>query len=460
MHALNGVSLVIHRNEYTAIMGPSGSGKSTLMNIIGCLDTPTAGDYWLNGTQVSRMTDVDLARVRNREIGFVFQTFNLLPRMTALGNVMLPLMYGGVTRTERQRRAVAAMDRVQLADRMQHRPNQLSGGQRQRVAIARALVTEPALLLADEPTGNLDSRTGAEVMALFETLHAEGQTIVVVTHDPDIASRAQPSDRAARRRRRVRSKYAGAVRAGGGGGGGGACRRRSRGGRMSACFGRCLVAAGFGALAVVAGLVAPAAALAEPRPITLEEAVQSAQQNALVMIQAQGQSRTASAGVRQAWGAFIPSLSLSYGVNRALPAGERTRVENGQVVILPAEPWSYNGGSERQRRAVRGRPAVLRSAPGQGARAHVADVNEIVAALQRVARGQAAVLRRAGRARGAGRRPAQLEQAQQQRRRRRWPAPGRASATRSDSLRAEIQVRNGGSRCSTPRRARASPTRR
>src|SRR5881396_756733 len=191
VRALRGVDIAIGRNEYVAIMGPSGSGKSTLMNLIGCLDTPTAGEYWLNGTLVSSMSDDALARVRNKEIGFVFQTFNLLPRATALHNVELPLVYAGVGSEERKRRAKEALARVQLADRMDHRPNELSGGQRQRVAIARALVNNPSILLADEPTGNLDSQTSEEIMRVFENLATTGQTVVMVTHEPDIAAHAR-----------------------------------------------------------------------------------------------------------------------------------------------------------------------------------------------------------------------------------------------------------------------------
>jgi putative ABC transport system ATP-binding protein len=191
VRALRGVDIVIGRNEYVAIMGPSGSGKSTLMNVIGCLDTPNAGEYWLNGTMVSKMSDDELARVRNKEIGFVFQTFNLLPRATALHNVELPLVYAGVSADERKRRAQEALARVQLDHRMHHRPNELSGGQRQRVAIARALINNPSILLADEPTGNLDSQTSEEIMKVFEELANTGQTVIMVTHEPDIASHAR-----------------------------------------------------------------------------------------------------------------------------------------------------------------------------------------------------------------------------------------------------------------------------
>ena len=191
VRALQGVDMTIRRNEFVAIMGPSGSGKSTMMNLIGCLDTPTEGEYWLNGHRVSDLDDDALARIRNKEIGFVFQTFNLLPRASALANVELPMVYAGASGKLRRDRAVASLTAVGLGDRMDHRPNELSGGQRQRVAIARALDNNPSILLADEPTGNLDSVTSTEIMGLFETLHAQGQTIILVTHEPDIAAHAR-----------------------------------------------------------------------------------------------------------------------------------------------------------------------------------------------------------------------------------------------------------------------------
>jgi putative ABC transport system ATP-binding protein len=190
LHALRGVSIKIHKGEYVAIMGPSGSGKSTLMNLIGCLDSPSKGSYWLAGRLVSQLDDDELAYIRNKEIGFVFQTFNLLPRATALHNVELPMIYNGTGSQERLERAKSALAQVDLRDRMLHKPNELSGGQRQRVAIARALVNNPSILLADEPTGNLDSQTGEEIMGLFARLHGQGNTIILVTHEPDIAAHA------------------------------------------------------------------------------------------------------------------------------------------------------------------------------------------------------------------------------------------------------------------------------
>jgi len=191
VHVLKGIDLDIKRGEYVAIMGPSGSGKSTLMNLLGCLDTPTAGSYNLNGNDVSEMTDDELAEIRNTEIGFVFQTFNLLPRTTALDNVALPMVYAGASKKERHERATEVLKDVGLADRMDHKPNQLSGGQRQRVAVGRALVNKPSIILADEPTGNLDSKTGTEIMGLFDQIHANGNTVIMVTHEEDIAAHAK-----------------------------------------------------------------------------------------------------------------------------------------------------------------------------------------------------------------------------------------------------------------------------
>jgi putative ABC transport system ATP-binding protein len=191
VHALRTISLEVTRNDYVALMGPSGSGKSTLMNLLGCLDTPTSGNYLLDGVNVSLMEDGDLAEIRNRRIGFVFQTFNLLPRMSALENVALPLVYGGMRKTQRMERAAEVLDSVGLGDRITHRPNELSGGQRQRVAIARALVNRPSIILADEPTGNLDSKTSSEIMELLEKIHDEGNTIIVVTHEPEISEHAR-----------------------------------------------------------------------------------------------------------------------------------------------------------------------------------------------------------------------------------------------------------------------------
>ena len=190
VHALQSISLDIYENEYVALMGASGSGKSTLMNLLGCLDSPTGGDYYLNGVNVSTMQDGELAEVRNKEIGFVFQTFNLLPRLSALDNVALPLVYAGMSKKERREKATRALKAVGLEDRMEHKPNELSGGQRQRVAIARALVNDPSIILADEPTGNLDTKTSLEIMEIFEEIHKNGNTVILVTHEPDIAEHA------------------------------------------------------------------------------------------------------------------------------------------------------------------------------------------------------------------------------------------------------------------------------
>ncbi len=190
VHALQSITLDIQKNEYVALMGPSGSGKSTLMNLLGCLDTPTSGNYFLNGTNVSDMEDGDLAEVRNKEIGFVFQTFNLLPRLSSLDNVALPLVYSGMSKSQRSEKAAAALAAVGLGDRMDHKPNELSGGQRQRVAIARALVNDPAIILADEPTGNLDTKTSIEIMEILEEIHKKGNTVILVTHEPDISEHA------------------------------------------------------------------------------------------------------------------------------------------------------------------------------------------------------------------------------------------------------------------------------
>lgn len=190
VHALKSITLDINVNEYVALMGPSGSGKSTLMNLLGCLDTPTSGDYNLNGSNVSKMNDSELASIRNRDIGFVFQTFNLLPRLTSLDNVALPLVYSGMSKSKRLKRAQEVLDAVGLGDRVDHKPNELSGGQRQRVAIARALVNNPAIILADEPTGNLDTKTSIEIMSIFEKIHRDGNTVIIVTHEPDIADHA------------------------------------------------------------------------------------------------------------------------------------------------------------------------------------------------------------------------------------------------------------------------------
>ncbi|MBK8229550.1 MAG: TolC family protein [Candidatus Eisenbacteria bacterium] len=344
VHALREVTLRIARNEYVAIMGPSGSGKSTLMNILGCLDRVDAGEYRLNGALVSDLDQRELARLRNREIGFVFQTFNLLARASALQNVELPLLYAGVSAKERRLRATAALERVSLADRLRHRPNELSGGQRQRVAIARALVGGPALLLADEPTGNLDSKTGDEVMELFDRLHAEGQTIVLVTHEHDIAERAHRTVLIRDGRIAADQPTARGLRSSG------TPRAQSPP----------LAALGATLVLLLASLLAPLSASANPpspeitsatgivpgpRVVSLDEALAFAQSLAPEAVAAQGQLRTGAATVQSSYAAFLPTLSLSAGASRQLPSSAGgTRVENGQIITTPSTPWSSNLG--------------------------------------------------------------------------------------------------------------------